>query len=226
MKRLKEIIERFIPRYALLPLVLCPIVNLVAFWGSRLFLDPNRYMELGLPIDNMIPFMPEWISVYILAFVFWIVNFWLIARESREKCGVLFGEYISKLVCMVFFILMPTTIYRPKLHGGGIWIWLTRFIYAFDLPDNLFPSIHCLDSWFCWRGLFGAKKVGGWYKAFSLVFAIAVFASTVLVKQHYVADIIGAVIVAEVGLFAAKKLRLGERYAAWCDRHNMPEQSR
>ena len=43
-------------------------------------------------------------------------------------------------------------------------------------------------------------------KIFMFVSAILVFASTVLIKQHVVIDIIGGVLVVEIGLFLAKKL--------------------
>ena len=50
------------------------------------------------------------------------------------------------------------------------------------------------------------EKQGTAMKIFMFVSAILVFASTVLIKQHVVIDIIGGVLVVEIGLFLAKKL--------------------
>ena len=46
------------------------------------------------------------------------------------------------------------------------------------------------------------------YKTAMALFAVLVFASTVLVRQHVLVDIAGGILVAEIGLFAAKKYRL------------------
>ena len=66
-------------------------------------------------------------------------------------------------------------------------------------PTNLFPSIHCLVSWFCAIGLRGTR-VSTWYKVFSYAFAIAVCISTQLTKQHYIVDVFGGILLAEISL--------------------------
>ena len=67
-----------------------------------------------------------------------------------------------------------------------------------DQPTNLFPSIHCLVSWFCYTGIRGRKEVPAWYRAFSCIFALLVVLSTQFTKQHYIADAIAGVLLAEV----------------------------
>jgi membrane-associated phospholipid phosphatase len=42
-----------------------------------------------------------------------------------------------------------------------------------------------------------------------VIITLGIFASTVLVRQHVVIDILGGVLVAELGLFLAKKLGAG-----------------
>ena len=106
----------------------------------------------------------------------------------------------------IVFIIMPTTLTRPEITGTGFWNWLTSLIYSTDAADNLFPSIHCLESWILFRGVMRCEKQGTTMKIFMFVSAILVFASTVLIKQHVVIDIIGGVLVVEIGLFLAKKL--------------------
>ena len=74
-------------------------------------------------------------------------------------------------------------------------------IYRMDKPDNLFPSLHCVFSWICFRGAMHLKKVPKWYVPLTFVISVLVFASTLLIKQHVIVDMIGAVIVVEIGLF-------------------------
>jgi len=209
--KLKHCFDKLLPQYTRLPLLGCVILNFAVYFGTSLF-DLN-YVNLVTPADRLIPMIPSAVIVYVLAFPFWVINYILIARENSENCGILFGEMAAKLICLLFFLLLPTETDLPRVEGKDFFSWLVRLIYFMDRPVNLFPSIHCLESWLCWRGLFGCKKVCKGYKAFSLVFALMVFASTLLIHQHLIVDVPSAVIVAEIGLFMSRKLQLGERYA-------------
>ena len=152
-------------------------------------------------------------SVYVLAYVVWIVGFIVIGRESREVCyEVLTAEQIAKLCCLVAFIAIPTTIIRPEVTGTGFFQWLSRLIYSMDSPDNLLPSVHCLENWICFRGAMKCKKVGKGYKIFMFVAAILVFASTLMVKQHVVLDVVAAIVVVELGLFLSRRFNLSKIY--------------
>ena len=69
-------------------------------------------------------------------------------------------------------------------------------VYRVDNPTNLFPSIHCLVSWFSYLGVRKQKGVPRWYRCFSLLFACSVFISTLTTKQHVLVDVVGGVAIA------------------------------
>lgn len=50
------------------------------------------------------------------------------------------------------------------------------------------------------------------YSKVWFVLAILICMSTVFVKQHVFVDIIGGIVVAEIGLFLSKKFNLGRAY--------------
>ena len=209
-QRIQQGLERILPSYARIPLVLLVIINLIVYEGTQFLMLHAKHWDLALPLDARIPFRPAWIVIYILAYLQWAVGFIVISRESRAHCNrVLAGEIIAKFICMLFFIALPTRIERPVVEGSGVFAALTRLIFASDLPGNLFPSIHCLESWICFRGAIGMKRVPRWYAPAMLAFTLMVFASTVLVKQHVLVDIPAGVLVAEVGLLLSDKLRAG-----------------
>ena len=214
MQKILKLLDRFFPRYAYFPVILTVVINGLVYYGCYL-LTAHRtsFYDLSIPWDARVPFWPPAISVYVLSYVFWVVNYVLIARESKAHCyRVLGGDWIAKVLCAPFFLLLPATIARPDASGSGLWLWITSIIYASDSPRNLFPSIHCLESWLCWRGLFGCKKAPMWYKAFSGVFAVLVCASTVLVKQHVLLDIPAGILLAEFGLLMARLFKVGDRF--------------
>lgn len=199
--KLTERLNRILPMFGVIPLAACLLANAITYYGSRLITKSLTHYDLSLPLDELIPFVPSAILIYVLAFVSWVIGFVVIARESKTVCyEYLSGEIIGKFICMVFFFIVPTTIVRPEVSDGGFCNWLTQIIYSSDSPDNLFPSIHCLESWFCFRASLKCKKVGNAYKVIMGVFAVLVFASTVLVKQHFFIDIIAGVAVAEIGM--------------------------
>lgn len=206
---MKERIKKIIPRYAYIPLLTMVIMNVLVYNGSKLFTNSLYHYNASIFIDSYLPFVPFFISFYILAYVQWIIGYIKIAKENKETCyHFCAGEVIAKLLCLFFFLVFPTTIVRPKVIGDGIWGMLTRFIYSADAPVNLFPSIHCLESWMCFRGAMALKKVSKKYKIIMFVFTIFVCMSTVLVKQHVFIDIIGGILMVEIGILITKKFHL------------------
>jgi membrane-associated phospholipid phosphatase len=80
-----------------------------------------------------------------------------------------------------------------------------RFLYTVDKPVNLFPSIHCMASWFCCIGLRKCKEIPEWYKLMSVLIAISVFISTLATRQHVLWDVAGGIGVAELTWFISNR---------------------
>lgn len=208
-----EFVNKILPPYAVLPLILCPIINMVVYSGAQLIVRGQHHYDFTTAWDNMIPVVPAWTLVYLGCFLIWIVNYILVCRESRGICyEFLSAEALSKLICGVFFLFLPTTNLRPELVGNDGFTQMLRFVYTVDQPVNLFPSIHCLAIWYSWRGLIKCEKVPGWYKWISFLFVWMVFLSVLYTKQHVLVDIVGGVVVAEIGWYLSGKLHLGNVY--------------
>lgn len=200
--------SKIIPKYARMPLLVMLIFNCAVFWLTRPLTAGSYHYDLSIGADARVPFVPAFIVIYILAYVQWIVGYIVIVRDSEALCyRVISGEMLSKLLCGVLFLALPTSMVRPVVTGTDLFSRLTRLIYSLDTPDNLFPSIHCVESWLCFRGAVRAEKVGRTYKLFQLVFTLLVFASVVLVKQHLLLDIVSGVLAAELGQLLAPALR-------------------
>ena len=97
---------------------------------------------------------------------------------------------------------------RPAFTGYSVFGFMVQLIYNLDPPTNLLPSIHCLVSWFCFIGISSSKKIPRWYKVVSFVTALLIILSTLLVKQHVLADAITGVILAEVAYLIGIKTKL------------------
>lgn len=197
--------KSFIPTYAYVPLFLALFMNFFTYYGTKIFTNSMVHYRMGSVIDELIPFWPIFILVYLFAYLQWIVGYITIARESKTMCyRILFAELVAKMICLVCFLVVPTTMVRPEIMSDSMVYRIVSFVYLMDCPVNLFPSIHCLESWMCFRGSMRLSRVSKWYKLGMFVSAVLVCASTVLVKQHVFVDVIAGIFVVEIGLLVAK----------------------
>lgn len=206
--KIKDSLHRLLPAYTYLPIAALLLLHFLTYFITKLITSDFPHYSVTLPIDDQIPFIPFFVVIYVLAFLQWTIGLVSITRESRELCyRFVTGDMIAKLICMAFFLFLPTTLVRPEITGNDLFSKFTELIYGVDTPVNLFPSLHCLESWICFRGTLRLSRAGKAAKIASLVFTLLVFASTVCIKQHLVLDIIGGVAVCEIGLLLTKLTR-------------------
>lgn len=211
--KLKSKFYKIIPRYAIYPLIFIVVMNFVIYYGTSFITRGWFHLDASFLMPSCFPFYSKFIYVYLLAYVQWIVGYIIIARESKQICyEVLSAEFIAKFLCMICFLVFPTTMARPQITGDAFSLFLTRLVYQLDSPVNLFPSIHCLESWMCFRGSQKLKKINSWYLIVQFGLTVLVFLSTVFVHQHVWIDVIGGILVVEIGLFLAKKYHTGQKF--------------
>lgn len=202
----------------LLPL-LAFIWNAVAYAGTKPITQGWHHYDMTLAVDDMIPFLPWTVAIYFGCYLFWAANYVLAARQDKAAAYRFYcADFLSRILCAVFFLLLPTTNVRPAVEGSGIWNWLMRLLYQADTPYNLFPSIHCLVSWLCWIAVRRCRDIPRWYRWFSLFAAIVVCISTVTTKQHVLVDVAGGILAAELSYWAAGRrpiARIYERAMDW-----------
>ena len=218
MKNLLKGLTRILPAYGVFPVIFSFVFNCLVYSGSRMIAGGWYHHNIETGVDRSIPFVPEFLVIYFGCYVFWAVNYILIARQDRRSVYQFFtGDFISRCVCLVSFLAFPTTNTRPLITGSGLWNQAALWLYSIDAADNLFPSIHCLVSWFCYLGIRGRKEIPRWYQSVSMVIAILVFASTLITKQHVIVDEAGGILLAEFCFFIGRKTdlyRIYERFGS------------
>ena len=198
MKRIKK--------ESIVPLVLAVSFNMLIYVGARIIAGDWHHYNIESPIDQWIPFWPPWLFVYLGCYLFWAVNYTIIAQQEEKSVSQFFSaDLLSRIVCFFFYLAIPTTNIRPELAADGFWNKAMLFVYAIDAPDNLFPSIHCLVSWLSYIGLRGKENIPGWYRKLSCFFAILVCFSTLFTKQHVIIDVVGGILLAEICVWIGKK---------------------
>lgn len=205
--------NQIIPEIMRIPIILSLACNTVTYNGSRLLMANHEHYNFSTLLDEQIPFLPWTIIIYWGCYAFWIVNYVIGCRQDRERAiRFMSADFIAKLVCLLCFLLLPTTNIRPVIDGNSIWDELMRLLYRVDAADNLFPSIHCLTSAFCFIAVRGNEKVPKWYKAVSFLIAVSICVSTLTTRQHVLVDVIAGVALSELSWLFVEKSRFSRWY--------------
>lgn len=200
-----------LPRETWGPLLLIVGFNMLTYLGSRRLTASRPHYDLTGALDARIPFVPWTVAIYLGCYVFWAVNYVIACRRETKTAFRFFSaELTAKLVCLICFLAFPTTNTRPAIEGHSLWEELMRFLYRVDAADNLFPSIHCLTSWFCVIAVRKNEQVPKWYRRLSLFLAASVCVSTLTTKQHVLADVAAGIALAEGSYYFAGRSRASE----------------
>ena len=214
-----KFIKKIIPDYSIFPLAAMLALNYLAYFGTRLFTEGMTHYDISTPLDRRIPYVSVFIVPYLLAFLQWIIGYICIGRQSKEYCyRVMYGEMISKVLVGIIFVAFPTIMVREAVTGNGLLDKVVAGLYSLDAPTNLFPSVHCLESYICMKFAIETKGLNRGFKIAMICMSILVFLSTLFVRQHVILDFFGAVAVAEMGRRASEYI--------FAKRERIPEKNR
>jgi membrane-associated phospholipid phosphatase len=188
-------------------LLLIPAILATNLIYDSLNHGPNRIF-LETPLDRALPVVPifaipyvsliPYIGVSLVAFLFFRVRIYRSAALTM---------IIVWFISYAFYVFLQSYIVRPQITGVDPFSAMIRTIYASDQPYNDFPSLHTSLStviaihW--WRL---DRRIG----IPAAIWTALIVASTVLVKQHYVADVAGGLVLAAVtSLLVMRATRAG-----------------
>ena len=214
-KFLSYIFENILPLYALIPTITCFIWNSIVYWGTRVINGGMKHFDMTLEIDRMTPVVPSFIIIYFGCYISWVIFYIMSVRTDKMQCAKFIAfDLMTRTVCGIIFIILPTCNIRPEIYGDDIFSKALGFLYSIDAADNLFPSIHCLVSWNCFVGIRDIKEYGGNCKVISVIMAVIVFVSTLVTKQHVIADVISAVVISEICWWVVGHTQFDKKI--WC----------
>ena len=161
------------------------------------------------PFDYAVPFIPEFIWIYHTLIPVIIVS----TIFSMEKRDVFFNTLIaltfSVIVLTLFHIVFPSFYPRQEIQVDTMSLWLVEVTRMIDASCNTFPSGHVTFAWilfFCIRDANCIKRTKALHLAY-LLWAILIAISTVVLKQHYVFDVVAGIVLAWFSMTVAKKVR-------------------
>lgn len=176
-----------------------------------------------IPFDDMIPIVSVFIIPYIWSYLYWAMAPMAVSLcEKQHFADYMAANLVACTAGMVFLAFFPTYMDRAAeglyevSENPSIFEKLRQFWYTLDgmtIAYNLLPSFHCLDSTLCYLGVAGRKELPLWFRIYSLVTTLVIYASTVFVKQHYFLDIVAGAAIAGIAFFLCKKFHWGRMFA-------------
>ena len=187
-----------------LGLILMVTFYTVGYLGIKRINDyRSHYYDVSFWFEKDIPFIPVAIIGY--SFVFLLVAIMYLAIDNMQDFWEICIRFLNmSLLCFIIFLIFPVRMdLRPEVGMAGDWITeLVRFYFWIDHPYNLFPSMHLSASFFSAFYCMRKGKIIGWI---TMVMAITVGISVVLLKQHYILDVVAGFFVAWLSAFFSLK---------------------
>ncbi len=158
------------------------------------------------PIDLKIPFVKEFVVPYLFWYIYMAFGFIYLGFVSKKDYYRLFlFIFIGMVICYTVYTVLPNgQNLRPVITADDIFSKAIKNIYEKDTPTNVAPSIHVLNSIAIHIALIRYEpfKENRILRFTSLGIMLFICASTVLIKQHSVLDVIWAIVLSGVLYFS------------------------
>lgn len=214
MNRLKKVLGKGIFWSSWKRIVVCALLGAGVYYCDKIYplLNHGPYRVLfKTPLDDKIPLVPIFVRPYnTLETVIYATLIILILFQVRQYQSAALAMVITFGASFLFYIFLQSYMERPVLTGDATLIRMLRDVYAGDNPFNCFPSLHTSLSAIVGIHWWRFDKRIGWA---ALLWAAVVAASTVLVKQHYLADVVGGLALAYGASLLSRRIIFGGKSA-------------
>jgi membrane-associated phospholipid phosphatase len=151
-------------------------------------------LQLYLPEELAVPFVPELIWVYLSMYALFLVPPLLLPAERMPALGkqLIAGTLASGLV----FLLLPAELGFVRAIPDGSPSAAYALLFRLDRPHNQMPSLHVLFS--AAIALACAECARPLVRVALHVWLAVIAASTLLVHQHHVIDLVSSFVLVSI----------------------------
>jgi membrane-associated phospholipid phosphatase len=180
-------------RNAIISLVLAAVIYFTNEIYDLLNHGPAVW-NLRTPLDAALPVVRPFVIPYVsLDYVVYFSLIALMLFRTKVFHSAALTMITAFLVSYFFYFFFQTEVMRPVLTGTDSFTRMIQNVYAGDNPFNDFPSLHTSVSTLLAIHWFRFDRRAG---IVASIWAVFVVASTVLIKQHYVADVVSGLLLA------------------------------
>ena len=190
------------PRFSHVKLLGGWIVYFIFYFLTENLIPPERCHVIHSALDDVIPFNEYFAVFYCFWYVLLVASllyFFLYDIESFKRLQIFI--MITQATAMLIYIFYPSIqLLRPETFPRDNFLThVMAFIYAFDTPTGVCPSLHVAYSMGIASVWLKYKPAPKAWKAFVVFSVVMISISVAFVKQHSVIDIVAAL---PVGMLA------------------------
>ena len=197
----------------LVNLALLVAVLLLAALYMPLNVPREPLHNVKLPLDDAIPLVPVFVIPYVSLYLFLGITF-IALSSGGDRLGLritLVAIILTVVVSYLVFLLFQTYVDRPVITQDDMLSRLVAGLYLQDRPYNAFPSLHTsLSTLSAISWVRGKGRLRLWMAAWATLIVV----STIFVKQHYLVDLTGGLILAASSYWVAYYVLTGRRKRA------------
>ncbi|MGH2935048.1 MAG: phosphatase PAP2 family protein [Gaiellaceae bacterium] len=156
-------------------------------------------------LDEHIPLVPAFVVPYVLFLPTAAAIVLLAFLRGRRFDALALALIAVYAISDAIFLGFPTRVPRSALGGHDVFSRLLRFVYAHDKPYAGFPSEHASTATVL--AVYLVVNTTRRWRVVVVGLAALVVASTVLIRQHFLADDLGGVLLGLTATIVALQLR-------------------
>ena len=180
------------------------LVWAVLYFAAARVTEPMHARTFDDAILARLPLKPEFAAIYLGVHVFGVIPF-CVLPETRLLRRHLLGAVLIVLLSAIAWVALPVRLDRPTVpvEAVGFGAWLLRGIHSVDPTTNCFPSAHCAIAVYAAIGLrFGRSRM---LFIWGIATATMICISTVMTRQHYVADVASGAVLAALAAYGTQR---------------------
>jgi membrane-associated phospholipid phosphatase len=150
-------------------------------------------------LDDYIPFCRFAVVPYLLWFAWIPLVMLLFLHRAREEYWRLFYTFaIGTSLGLLIYTIFPNGVALRSWHPEqDVFTKIIRLIYQMDTSTNVCPSMHVFVTVILALAIFDSQVLQAkWFRALTLVMSVAICASTVLLDQHSMIDVLMGLLLA------------------------------
>lgn len=178
------------------------IVYFALYFLTENLIPFERCHEVHCALDDAIPFCEVFVVPYLLWFLLVagsLLYLFLYDIPNFRRLSIYI--MITQAGAMLVYIIWPSIqLLRPEtMPRDNLFTWILAFVYRFDTPTGVLPSLHAAYSIAILSVFLHRKQTRLWWRLLLPCLVILIIAATFLAKQHSVLDALAAIPLCLIG---------------------------
>lgn len=162
----------------------------LGYLGIPRIVEGREWINLSFRFEDHISYQ-SWAALpYTLGYIYAVSPAWWFPEIRLFRRGAL-SLMATMAISFLCFLFIPVKVITPQPSGFWDALLLPRLIWLNDGGWNAFPSLHVATATLAWGSL---KRLGPTISALATIAWALIFASTLLIKKHYLLDAIAGTV--------------------------------